>query len=390
MGIGLSLLTRLSKASHRFAVLRKIPGTKVPSPKMGPKIEDPQLFDVNVMPRILAIGDIHFRAKEVREGDAYIEAVVSVSTEARPHLIVLLGDILDTHELVRIGPFLQASKLIERLRAIAPVYVLMGNHDLRSGAMYLSDEHAFRPFKEWKEVTIVDTPIEVECDGRRIGMVPYVPPGRFVEALSTLGETWKEADVILAHQEFEGADLGGILSEAGDPWSTDLPAVVSGHIHTEQRLDSGVIYVGSSRQTSFGDEDIKGIGLLTWEPELRVSILELPLRGKKTLRLPVEDMVPEVFDRKVTDELRSRFNLRLIVFGTEEKLMAFKKTPFFKRVRTLDPLHLTIVLSPASLSLEPIEVEPTPTRTYTDVLRQLIGEASPQVQELARTLELVT
>ncbi len=50
-------------------------------------------------------------------------------------------------------------------------------------------------------------------------MVPYVPPGRFVEALNIIdNEWWKNVNCIFAHQEFYGCKMGAIESIEGDKW----------------------------------------------------------------------------------------------------------------------------------------------------------------------------
>ncbi len=68
-------------------------------------------------------------------------------------------------------------------------------------------------------------------------MVPYVPPGRFVEALNIIdNEWWKNVNCIFAHQEFYGCKMGAIESIEGDKWDHSFPLVISGHIHSEQRL----------------------------------------------------------------------------------------------------------------------------------------------------------
>ena len=73
--------------------------------------------------------------------------------------------------------------------------------------------------------------------------VPYVPPGRFVEALETYKNiNWKDVDCIFAHQEFYGCKMGAILSEEGDKWESKWPLVVSGHIHSRQWINKNIYY----------------------------------------------------------------------------------------------------------------------------------------------------
>ena len=73
---------------------------------------------------------------------------------------MLLGDILDTHEIVKIQPHNLATRLIDELSSIAPTFVIMGNHDLLNHNQFLTNNHIFNPFKKWKNVFIVDKPLK--------------------------------------------------------------------------------------------------------------------------------------------------------------------------------------------------------------------------------------
>ena len=70
---------------------------------------------------VLIIGDIHFRSKHVSEAKEFIEKCVGKAEEYHPDLIVLLGDILDTHEVARAEPYNLALELIGKLSVISPM-----------------------------------------------------------------------------------------------------------------------------------------------------------------------------------------------------------------------------------------------------------------------------
>ena len=50
--------------------------------------------------KILAIGDIHIRLKTLGKTREMTEKVVSVVDEQKPDIVVLLGDLLHTHNVV--------------------------------------------------------------------------------------------------------------------------------------------------------------------------------------------------------------------------------------------------------------------------------------------------
>ena len=116
------------------------------------------------------------------ETDEMTNKILEIA-RARPFdFAVLLGDILDTHETVHIGPFCRAITFMEQLSKLVPqLFVIVGNHDRPNNTVYLTDEHPFAACKSWENTTIVDKVIE----WNNYLFVPYVQVGRFNEALLT-------------------------------------------------------------------------------------------------------------------------------------------------------------------------------------------------------------
>lgn len=339
-------------------------------------------------PRIAVIGDVHFRSREYKEGEDYITVCVDAVKQLRPTHIVVLGDILDTHEVVRIAPFMQACKFIEQLSCIAPTYQIIGNHDMINGSQFLSNLHAFNPLKRWPNVTIVDDVVHANFGKRQVTLCPYVPPGRFVEALDTKGDTYQTSDVIFAHQEFFGCAMGGITSEIGDVWPDEYPIVVSGHIHEEQRVGNNVYYTGSSRQVAFGDENEKGIWLITFPFTLEKHVM--PLRGKKTIRKEIRDLTAatKVSDVLNEDDLQ-RFSIKLQLLGTAEQIKAFRKGALHKALYVYDQVNLRVsyvVTCETGYDAVVDAVTAAKYVTYEEVMAELVGASDPSVQELYREL----
>ena len=276
--------------------------------------------------RVLVIGDPHARASALSEFDRLTAALAALAARTRPDLVVVTGDLLHEHAYVHTAALNAALELVRRLAAIPSrgVYVLMGNHDLASNQVFLEPRHAFNACKGWSGVHIVDRVVLAEG----FAFVPYVPPGRFREALATVGEDWRAARAIFAHQEFRGARDGRHVSQAGDRWGKGLPLVVSGHYHTYQWLRQNLCYVGAPAAHDFGaDEDEHGVSLLTfgadggWE-ETRLAV-GLPRR--RTVVLPVEDA--DGFALETHGDL-----VRLIVTGAPEALLAFRKGKAYRRL----------------------------------------------------------
>lgn len=338
---------------------------------------------------ILSIGDIHFHKDAKLAGDELIERLIAIATEVRPTIIILLGDILDTHETLKNVPWKQAEHLFKGLTEIAPIYVLIGNHDLCSASEFLTDNHFFNPYKIWPNITIVDTPLIVTLCNLKFVLSPYVPPGRFVEALNTLfdlpGE-WRDAACIFAHQEFEGVVYNNRESSKADRWSEELPMVISGHIHDECQIGGNIFYQGSSRQVKFDEGPDKKVWCTTFTKGTNVSTtsnikkIPLGLKAKKEVEMDYDEV--KGFDF----ELCKSYYIKLKIKGSSEQFKLFRKHPLYaKLVRHDVKIHfVNVVERPTFLARETGRSE----LTFEDILGEVVKSKRQSVQDAYREIYL--
>nr|QBK85378.1 MAG: DNA repair exonuclease [Iridovirus LCIVAC01] len=311
--------------------------------------------------KILTIGDPHFRTNNIPECELLQERLIDIISEQLPDVIVVLGDLLHYHERLHTTALNQAIEFIDMLRNYTHTFVLTGNHDFISNQQFLTNKHWMNALKEWKNVTIVDKVISFRQNNKHIILLPYVPPGRFEEALNTLQESWKTADAIFCHQEFYGVQMGAIKSLDGDKWRLDYPYVFSGHIHDRQQLQLNLYYVGSCIQHAFGESSKKTVALLKFDEE-SINILEIPtnLPKKKIVYINIED-VGEFKEKK-----DSRDHIKLCVKGTYEEFKSFKKT---RQYKDLTAQGVKIAYKPQQLK----EVEEVQENiVFTDILYKLV------------------
>ena len=311
--------------------------------------------DVN----ILVIGDPHFKVSGVPEHDKMCKAIIQSAKDKKIDLIVVLGDILDRFETIHVSPLTRSIKFLGELIKIAPIYVLIGNHDLKNNKQFLSEEHAFSSFKlldqlhtentnniikaisdiispdenldimnkiaeninKSNRITFVDKVITTSINNQNFVFVPYVPSGRFQEALNTLDPLLDNISCIFAHQEFKGAQMGAMTSVDGDTWSVNNPYIISGHIHDRQNLQENVLYVGTPIQHSFGDNPNKTISYFnfrshTYRIEERIN---LGLIRRSTVRITCEEV------NKYVPPLNSI--LRITIMGNHDSLKTIKNHP---------------------------------------------------------------
>lgn len=249
--------------------------------------------------KYLVIGDPHFKVSNANETIKFVKKVIEICKKHSPDKVILLGDILDTHEKIHMQPLVRSCAFILKLAKKYQVYVIIGNHDRPNNNVYLTDEHPFVGLKNTPNIKIIEN-VLIEGD---IAYVPYVANGRFKEALLTQIELddIKNLKLIFAHQEFRGCKLGGIISTDGDVWEEDLPLIISGHIHDHHIPQCNILYAGTPFQHSFGDSSKKGI-LLLEDDNLKDKIwndnykfIKLDIVKKKIIKLNIEELYQ--FDR---------------------------------------------------------------------------------------------
>lgn len=278
---------------------------------------------------VAVIGDQHFKIDNIDSVDMYIDEVVNAVKTMRPRFIVLLGDLLDTHERIHSIPLNRAYTFIGRLRDIAKLFILVGNHDMINHLVFLTPDHWLNGLKEWTDVTVVDNVVNEMVEGDKFIFTPYVFPGRFMEALNTSSVAWRDARCIFAHQEFHGCKMGATISIEGDKWPLEFPRVVSGHIHSTQTPQNNIYYPGSSLPVAFGETTRNMIARLEFNQDNDGYILheiELKLPRKRIVYTSTDTLSYVVIDTETKD------TIKLSVSGEYNDFKNFKKTQQYKEL----------------------------------------------------------
>lgn len=362
-------------------------------------------------PRILVVGDPHFKLGNQVQTDA-------LSAFVRTHLldndygaVVVLGDVLDRHETIHMAPLTRA---IEFLSSIVDskddmvLFVLIGNHDRANNVDFCSPHHPFTALKQWKRTIVVDRPICVDVvasgDIRRVvTLCPYVAPGRFIEALAMVPR-WRESHMIFAHQEFRNAKMGMFVSATGDEWPLDYPFVVSGHVHQFDRLQANILYTGTPLQLGFADSDSKrlvSVDLSVENVEDNVQTIDTSgLPGKRQLTMTVDEFFANA-ERRLEDLLSTGQQVRIVIQGTKAQIATARTSKLFvdlsdkaqlvTKTTAADPLAVldeSAVESAGALTSGAAAAIPK-KKSFHDRLR-LSLESRPELWALWRTLQSST
>jgi len=317
------------------------------------------------MNSFLFIGDPHIRPDNVTIVDKLIKKLSSLCAEKKPELIIIAGDILHTHEKLHTLALNKAYHLIDTLRQICPTYILVGNHDFISNQEFLSTNHWMNSLKKWPNVFIVDTVTEIRIESKQFLFAPYVPNGRFKEALDTIG-SWKNATCIFCHQEIYGCKMGAIISSEGDKWNLEYPQLISGHIHSRQKPQANVYYSGTSIQQAFGENKKNIVAFITFNSKgCDIQEIDLELPRKKIIYMDVEDI--NSFNYKSSED-----QIKITLKGTYEEFKAIKKTNKFKQLSK--EKKIKIVFKPNIIDQKDDDIINTELSSFSIILRNLVME----------------
>ena len=292
--------------------------------------------------KVLVIGDPHVKASNLPDIDLFMERLTSeVLLQEGFDGIVVLGDCLHDHERVHTTPMNRAIQMFCELAKHAPVWVLVGNHDLVNNQQFLTENHWMAGLKHLPGVVIVDTVIHVP--ELNAVMTPYVPNGRMEEALDTLDGP-DDHSVLFAHQEFLGCKMGAFESETGDEYPPGAVPVISGHIHSNQQPHPNVYYPGSMLQHAYGESTRNIVAIATIPDSLEdssimigdtivpttVHVREVDLRLPRKLTIYTDiDELQGCVHRVPEDGSHTR----LVVEGTADDFKVLRRGKLYKELR---------------------------------------------------------
>jgi len=265
--------------------------------------------------KVIVIGDPHFKTSDIDECVEMAKSIIETTSKSNPDFIVVLGDTLDRFESIHVSPLRQSTEFLLELTHIAPVYLLIGNHDRPNPKTYQSNEHPFNSLKHWDNMTVIEEARGIEIDDCYFIFAPYYYPGLFAEKVNHLVND--KLTAIFSHQEFRGVNMSGNISTSSDVVIPSYNLVINGHIHEYQELDR-LICVGTPRQIAFNESFPKTISLFDFNGRLwKQTRLTLDITQKITLTLNVNEVT------KYVPEEKSK--VKIVVEGTIDEIRTLMK-----------------------------------------------------------------
>lgn len=290
--------------------------------------------------KVLTVGDPHFKKDNIHECDMFIAKLDKLIDSENPDLIIILGDVLHTHETIDESALNKAYEFINLCRKKVKTYIIVGNHDYRNNSQFLTTHHWMNGIKEWDNCVVVDNVVQIKDNDMLFTLLPYVPPGRFLEALNSYTHVkdgknskdrkdmnWRKSQAIFCHQEFKGCKMGAIISIEGDEWDVSYPQIISGHIHNHQIPQENIYYTGSAMQNAFGESEKNIIPIFTFtKSSFTVNEVDLGLPRKKIIYTDIDNI------NEMTINTLNKDKVKVSISGTNDEFKSFKKTQKYKEL----------------------------------------------------------
>lgn len=305
--------------------------------------------------KILLIGDPHFKNNNAKESKEFTEKTLNFITSNKQKIsfVVILGDVLDTHDKINIKPLCRATNFILDISKISNVFVLVGNHDRANNGVFLSEEHSMIGLTETPRVKIVSS----VCEYKDYLFVPYVSNGRFHEALKTIGYP-KKYKAIFAHQEFKGVKMGSVTSFCEEEWGKNEPPIYSGHIHDFQTPQENLTYIGTPYQLGYGDCSKKGIYFLD-EDSMDLERIDLGITKKRLVKLTLDQFKTFTPQRGVST--------KVVFEGDSKKIREIlKEKPYKEKLSCVEYTIKHVPFKPLPKN-SPIRV-----KSFADIISQVL------------------
>ena len=256
--------------------------------------------------RVLLFGDPHARPNNIKESEALVQFALDKCLELKVDRLKILGDLLDTHSIVRLEVLEFWGKWIRTLeKSKINTVILTGNHDMCGDySNTYSALHVFAANKEYVRI------IGMSENNGIFGYMPYIHDNEeFVKQANDLAE--HGAKVLVSHTTYDGGKFdngmfapGGVSPDLLDP---RLIHLISGHVHSEQEFGR-VWYPGTARWLSKSCANKKkGLWLVDHDDNTG-AILSKEFISTESVCLPIISLVwkegdncPEIPDSSKVD-----------------------------------------------------------------------------------------
>jgi len=230
------------------------------------------------MSKIFLIGDTHIGLGYPNSVDKWFKVhqeyfskflIPLLKKEVKPgDIIVHLGDLFDNRNIIPINLLNYGMDVVEEISKIAPLHIIIGNHDLWSKSA--SEINSVRPFRYIPNVKVYNSTEVIEYNGLKILMMPFFE--KRLDQIKAIDDN-KNCDYLFCHSDLNGCKmhLTSVAHKNADKIDISdfisFKKVRSGHIHLIQS-NKQFTFVGSIFQMDRNDiGDQKGIFVINTDDD---------------------------------------------------------------------------------------------------------------------------
>lgn len=305
--------------------------------------------------KIALLGDTHIGAR----GDSaafhdhmqkfYMEFFFPYLKENGVNTIIQLGDLFDRRKYINFMSLHRSrSYLFDQLKEYGiDFHVFPGNHD----TFYKSTNEVNSInllLGEYDNVTTYMEPTEVDFDGLKIGMIPWICPENYDRVVEFMNTT--STQIILGHFEIAGFEMyRGSVCDHGLSIEifSKFDDVYSGHFHTRSSRGN-ITYVGTPYELTWSDwNDTKGFHILDTETR-ELTFVENPF--KMFHKIHYDDSSNDYDEVMNKDVLNFKNGIIKVVVHTKNNPYWFDQ--FISNIEKVGVVDLQIVDDHLNLDLE--------------------------------------
>jgi DNA repair exonuclease SbcCD nuclease subunit len=346
---------------------------------------------------ILCIGDPHLRIEDYEDITIYFDQLLSIFEQIISNMnqldyIIILGDVLHNHSIVHTQSLNLALQFFNMCKSFAKTFCLVGNHDYINNDQFCTTNHWMNSCKEWdNNFIVIDKPETFIKNNIQITLSPYIPDGKFINALETTELSFLNSDIIFGHQLLNGAKMGAIIENSVEEWKDEYPLLISGHIHSVQKVKHNLQYLGSSRYVGYGDTTKKYCRFIKIKKEnaetkieLKYIRIYLPIKQTFTILLN-ESFLSDNFVNDYLNELKVKFKgkqVKLIFKGSHNIIKSFKQTSYYKSISNENKIVFKITTPLLSNQNEINTTTISTTKSFVEILKKQIENGGEEMMEL--------
>lgn len=285
------------------------------------------------VPLLVMITDSHLKRGNEEQ---IIEIFRQAIEKAKRHgfnVVYHIGDWFDSRKYQALSTLKATVIILDMFEAAGmTLRVIPGNHDKPD---YESEDSYLDVFTKYPALELITTYKGFHYGEHIVHLIPFFDEKTTYSkylgpALEGLG---KGKNILLTHiavdgvRNNDGSEMEGVVSEKTISEAFDLTCI--GHYHDLQELADGkIVYIGSTHQHNFGEDDLKGMTILyndlTMEQEKfdTVEYKAVTIDLNTAIDSDIEETIEKYKDSK--DHIRIKFS------GAPEKTSSVDKNKFKK------------------------------------------------------------